>query len=168
MSDMKWPTRIILFTIIVLWAVNLAHAETVWRCGNTYQDTPCAGQRLEIDPNTNVVQAERRIPTSRVEPDGPWVAMIPAPEAPKFTPSSTAVSPPVWVFPPHHPWQWSAYRGSKVQVHGHPPGSSQPALKSPGITGGHYPLDKPAGLRHTRIIATIQWSESRCWSRLQT
>lgn len=49
-----------------------AHGVEVYRCGNTYQDAPCAGgQRLDIDPNTNLIQRETRVPTGAYDTPAP-------------------------------------------------------------------------------------------------
>lgn len=82
-----------------------ARGVEVYRCGNTYQDAPCAGgARLEIDPNTNLIQRETRVPT------GAYDTIVPAggahlpnplvkPEAP-----APAAEPPRYHWPRPNPW----------------------------------------------------------------
>lgn len=79
-----------------------AHGVEVYRCGNTYQDVPCAGgQRLDIDPNTNLIQRETRVPT------GAYDTIVPAPGAhlpnPLVKPEPAVPTAPVYTHPPR-PW----------------------------------------------------------------
>lgn len=85
---------------------NPAGAADVFRCpGNTYQDAPCAsGTRLEIDPQTNLIQRETRVPT------GAYDVLVPAPglhlpnPMVEPEPPASAAEHPRYHWPRPNPW----------------------------------------------------------------
>lgn len=73
-------------------------AADVYRCGNSYQDAPCAGgARLDIDPHTNLIQRETRVPT------GEYDIIVPAPGAHLPSPMVKPEPPPAPAAEHFHP-----------------------------------------------------------------
>jgi hypothetical protein len=91
----------------LLAASTLAHASgVIWRCESGYQDHPCSeGQRLKVDPDTNLIAAETWRPAPEAEPaTGPSIHVIRRPPPAKFEgPSSSQPRP--------------AYTPSRMNVH---------------------------------------------------
>ncbi len=87
-----------LLTVLLLGAGSFALAgEPVgfWLCpGDVYTDRPCAGgQRVSVDPSSNLMAAEMRRPSTVGDASGPSVLMIPRPKPAAFEPPPSTHSP---------------------------------------------------------------------------
>lgn len=68
---------------------------SLWVCpGEVYTDRPCAGgTRLAVDPEVNLIAAEKRRPSAAAQPSGPSVLMIRRPKPATYEPPPSTYSP---------------------------------------------------------------------------